>query len=94
MRDCLFVELALTNACRPGSIINMLMSEYEKVRFEKDGTAVIYVKKHKTVSSHGHVGVFFKPIVYQYLCIYINSVRSKVLQDLDSPYVFLTYSGQ
>ena len=70
------------------------MSEYEKVKFEEDGTAVIYVKKHKTASTHGHVGVFFKPIVYQYLSIYINSVRPKVLQGADSSYVFLTYSGQ
>ena len=88
MRDYLFVELALTNACRPGSIVNMLISEYEKVKFEEDGAAVIYVKNHKTASTHGHVGVFFKPIIYQYLCIYINSVRPKVLQVLDSPYIF------
>ena len=88
MRDYLFVELALTNACRPGSIVNMLISKYEKIKFEEDGAAVIYVKKHKTASTHGHVGVFFKPIIYQYLCIYINSVRPKVLQVLDSPYIF------
>ena len=88
MRDYLFAELALTNACRGSSIVNMLMSEYEKAKFEEDGTAVIMLKKHKTASTHGHVGVFFKPIVYQYLCIYINSVRPKVLQGLDSPYVF------
>ena len=94
MRDYLFVELALTNAYRPGSIVNMLMSEYEKLKFEEDGTAVINVKKHKTASTHDHIGVFFKPIVYQYLCIYINSVRPKVLQGVDSSYVFLTYSGQ
>ena len=94
MRDYLFVELALTNACRPGSLVNMLMSEYEKVKFEEDGTAVICVKKHKTASTHGHVGVFFKPIVYQYLCIYLNSVRPKLLQGVDSLYVFLTCSSQ
>ena len=94
MRDYLFVELALTKARRPGSVVNMLMSEYEKVKFEEDGTAVIYFKKHKTASTHGHVGVFFKPIVYQYLCIYIHSVRPKVLQGVNSSYVFLTYSGQ
>ena len=67
MRDYLFVELALKNACRPESIVNMFMSEYEKVEFEEDGTAVIYVKKHKTASTHGHVGVFFKPIVYKFV---------------------------
>ena len=94
MREYLFVELALTNESRTGSIVNMFMSEYEKVKFEEDGTAVIYVKKHKSASTHGHVGVFFKPIVYWYLCIYINSVRPKVLQGVDSSYAFLIYSGQ
>ena len=88
MRDYLFVELALTNACRSGSIVNMLMSEYEKAKLRIYIIAVIFVKEHKTASTHGQVGVFFKPIVYQCLCIYINSVRPNVLQDLDSPYVF------
>ena len=65
MRDYLFAELALTNACRRSSIVNMLMSEHEKAKFEEDGTVVIVLKKHKTASTHGHVGVFFKPIVYK-----------------------------
>ena len=35
MRDYLFVELALTNACRPGSIVNMLMSDMKKLYSRK-----------------------------------------------------------
>ena len=63
--DYLFLDITLTNACRRGSIANRLMSEYFKIKFEKDCSAVIFDKKHKTTSTHGYVGVLFKAIVYK-----------------------------
>ena len=70
MRDYLFVELTLTNACRPGSIANMLMSEYEIGKFEEGCSALIYVKKHKIARTHEDMLEYFSNPLFVSICVY------------------------
>ena len=47
----LLVKLSLDNGQRPGLAINMTIKEYDEREFAPDGSAIIYIAKHKTATS-------------------------------------------
>ena len=72
----------------------MTLEEFEKVTFEDD-CYVVWVKNHKTFTTHGPVCIVLHPSLYKYVQILISRMRNN-LPDADlegKRTVFLTWRG-
>lgn len=79
MRDYLFAEIAIGNANRSGELANMLLKEFESVRFV-DERYVVSVASHKTSSLYGPAKIVLSPQLYSYVCIYVKFARHQVVR--------------
>ena len=95
IRDFLIVEISIDNANRSGSISNMKMGEFKRIK--KEGNEkVIFVKEHKTLSTHGPARIILSEKLASWLQIFVREVRCKVYgaSEDDNSCVFLSWTGE
>lgn len=73
----------------------MRLEDFKKVsKHEEDN--VVFVREHKTVSTHGPARIVFSPNLYSWMKIFCNHVRSKVqgVNESSAQKVFLSWNGE
>ena len=92
MRDHLYIVIAFGNAHRSGVVANMKMNEYLKAKKLTDDLWEISVWDHKTVEVYGPAKVTLLNYQFDWLKIFVNSARSKLVVQDDN--LFLSWSGK
>lgn len=95
LRDFLLVEISIDNANRAGALANMRLEDFKKV--SKHGEEnVVFVREHKTMSTHGPARIVFSPKLYSWMTIFCDQVRSKVqgVNESSAQRVFLSWNGE
>ena len=88
----LTLEICLDNANRAGKLWHMRRKEFEEVPVAEDGSAQIWVSRHKTDSLYGQSPLYLNPQLLKYLRIYSTIIRPKLAPQRSS--FFLNSKGQ
>ena len=98
IRDFILTQMTIAKAYHADVFTNMTVHEYKKAQ-RIEGKFVISVKNHKTADTHGPVRVVLSPVLFSYLKVYVEEVRSQVVNSSsdnandDKATVFLSWNG-
>ncbi|XP_057304437.1 uncharacterized protein LOC130641583 [Hydractinia symbiolongicarpus] len=90
MREYLLMQICLQNTQRSGVCSNLTLQEFNNDCWEGDMFR-IRVKKHKTARLYGTAKFYLQRHIYDYMKIFVDSVRSQVIGQ--SPYLFVSFNG-
>lgn len=76
VRDYLATIQTLNNGSRTRVVENVEMKLFAAGKRDRDGNFVVSIPTHKTHSSYGPARLLFRPHIYQYAKIYVDSMQS------------------
>lgn len=95
VRDFLLTQIVITNANRSGALANMTIEEFQSAR-KVDGSHVVSVVHHKTSYMYGPAKIVLSPLLFSWMSLFVESVRSQVNCRITgrAKFVFLSWTGE
>lgn len=94
-RDYLLTQIIICNANRSGILSDVTVDDFKQARIV-DGCFVISVGGHKTAYKYGPAKVVITTVLFNWLAVYIDKIRSTVVMysSEQSDFLFLSWAGE
>ena len=95
VRDYLIAQIMIDNANHAGVVSCMTVEEFRRALLEGD-RHIVRVLNHKTIDTHGPARVILTKTLYSHIDVYIEEMRSKLLdvQSVGKQPLFLSWMGK